>query len=623
MTAGQTFERYQIIRQIGRGSMGTVYLAVRQDTGQQIALKIVNGGPHEEDKERIAVEETGAKLQQELGGNGTPREPRMISVHRVFHSGDDLGIEMEYVEGEDLYATLQRGPLDPQTAAGIAAALCEMLDNLGRVTSFVHGDLKPRNVRVMSDGQVKVLDFGIAKALATTRPGTFNPWQSAPYCSPERLDASIVDAKSDLWSIGVMLYEMVAGHRPFPVPDQELRKRLAYGPDPLPPSCPAPLRNIIFRMLAYDPAQRYHNPGDCAADLHRFLNNQPVLAVDPDPLTRRTVSPVDDAATRRTVPAVNGQPRVLPPPLPGRFRRKRWMAWVRLGVLGAIILAVIAWFTRQRTVSHEAADLRTQLESHQISAPEAWSNYTAMQKRSSFPPVLYGVKQSLKSALVDDADHVIEDYRREQPTAREGDWNRAAKDLEHALEINPGDKQVIALLDICQGHLDRIRAHGAANKQRLLNSAIGKFEEAAKLTPDSRDPYLGLARIYFYDFHDYDKGMEMIGDAANRGHPIGPREKAQMADSLRDRGMRLYVESRRFMDIPDQRRQYLQKAREDLQSAAQQYASLGDFVPRADAIYRDLQRRVASIDQELSVMNGAPPNTVQSTTPVNTPPVTR
>ncbi len=496
-----------------------------------------------------------------------------------------------------------------------------MLDNLGRVTPFVHGDLKPRNVRVMHDGQVKVLDFGIAKALVTARPGTWNPWQSAPYCSPRAAGASIVDAQSDLWSIGVMLYEMVAGRMPFPVPDQELRKRLAYGPDPLPPSCPAPLRNVIFRMLAHDPEQRYHNPGDCAADLNRFLNNQPVLAADPDPLTRRTVPPVDDAATRRTVPLpVNGQPRTLPPPLP-RFRRKRWAPWMRLLTFGAIVLAVIAWFTRQRSVSHDAADLRNQLESHQISAPEAWSDYTAMQKRSSFPPVLYGVKQSLKSALVADADHVIEDYRRQQPTAREGDWSRAAKDLEHALEIAPGDKQVIARLDICEGHLDRIRAHGSPNKQRMLNSAIGRFEEAEKLMPDSRDPYLGLARIYFYDFRDYDKGMEMIGDAANRGHPIGPREKAQMADSLRDRGMRLYQESRRFSDMPDQRRQYLQKAREDLQSAAQQYASLGDFMPRADAIYRDLLSRVASIDQEMSAMNGAPPNSVPSTAPVSPLPV--
>ncbi len=93
--------------------MGTVYLVLRQDTGQQVALKIVNGGPREDDKERIAVEEPGAKLQQQLAGNGTPREPHMISVHRVFHAGEDLGIEMEYVEGEDLFTILQRGPHRP------------------------------------------------------------------------------------------------------------------------------------------------------------------------------------------------------------------------------------------------------------------------------------------------------------------------------------------------------------------------------------------------------------------------------------------------------------------------------------------------------------------------------
>jgi eukaryotic-like serine/threonine-protein kinase len=605
MNPGQVVDRYQIIRVLGRGSMGTVYLANRQDTGQQVALKIVNGGPQDEDKERIAVEETGAKLQQQLGGNGTPTDPRMTTVYRVFRVGDDLGIEMEYVEGEDLYAILQRGSLDAQTAAGIAFALCDMLDKLVRVASFVHGDLKPGNVRIMRNGQVKVFDFGIAKELQAKKLGTWNPWQSAPYCSPERLQTNKVDLNSDLWSIGVMLYEMVAGRKPFPVRDEELLKRLKLGPDPLPSACPAPLRNIVFCLLAPDAAERYRDPGDCAADLRRFLNNEPVLAADPDVRTRRTVPPVDNDATRRTVPPpIHGQPLFSPP----LWRREPWNRWppaIRLSILGAALLALVVLIGSQYKLSDDGDVLRSRVDAHEIGSAAAWTQYKALEKRSSFLPVLHGLRQSLKAQLIQTAEDVIEDYRREQPTAREGDWSRAKTDLEHALELDPGDKTASARLDLCEGHLLRIRAHNSTNRQRMLNNAIGKFEDAEKAMPNSMDPYLGLARIYFYDLHEYEKGVEMIGNASKRGHSAGLREKAQMADSLRQRGMRLYSQSRQFREMPDQRRKYLQKAHDDLQSAAQQYSTLGELTPKTNAVYLDVLRQVAQVEQELGAMDAA------------------
>src|SRR6266849_469058 len=102
MTPGQTYDRYQILREVGGGSMGKVYLALRQDTGQQIALKIVRGGDSPEALERIAVEKGGAELQQKLSNNGL-RDARIVAVQRIFQQGPDLAIEMEYVEGEDLY----------------------------------------------------------------------------------------------------------------------------------------------------------------------------------------------------------------------------------------------------------------------------------------------------------------------------------------------------------------------------------------------------------------------------------------------------------------------------------------------------------------------------------------
>src|SRR5436190_182235 len=239
MNPGDNWGRYQIIRLLGRGAMGEVYLARDTESQAQIALKVVYKGPDPEDQEVIDAERLGAELQQRLSGV----DRRVVIVNHHGENDEDLFIEMEYIEGEDLSALVSRAPLAYGFSVHIAIELCEMLENLCAFTTtigerqfagIVHGDLKPRNIRINRQNQVKVIDFGIAKALSHTRKHTMNVFASTAYCSPERLDTQNMDSHSDLWSVGVLLYQMLAGKLPFDeITKERLERRIRSSEPPL------------------------------------------------------------------------------------------------------------------------------------------------------------------------------------------------------------------------------------------------------------------------------------------------------------------------------------------------------------------------------------------------------
>ena len=596
MRLADQFGPYRILRMLGRGAMGEVYLA--EHGGAPVAIKAVYHGPDPEDEQVLEAERTGAELQQKLASV----DPRVVGVNGFGLIQDYLVIEMEYIEGEDLSTIMARGPLGPGRAAVIGVELCEMLENLQAFATtvgdqhfvgVVHGDLKPRNIRVHTSGRIKVMDFGIAKALSYTRKYTHNVFASTAYCSPERLETQSMDAQSDLWSVGVLLYQMVAGRLPFDERTKEqLERRIRsfQPPDPLPPECPASLCDIIFTMLARDPERRIPTAGEAGGDLERFINGQPVLARPPEPsscendATVRTMAAgVGDVAVadERTVRTSDPRkaPGAAPKVRPALQRLTSSHRTLRLGCLAIFAFLAVAsavLMAQQVWVWNSAKKLKADLENGQISdLGKAWERYMQIQEHSHLPFLLWGVRGPLKARLMASGDETVREYRdAETPTVRESQWRQARDHFSRALQIDPGDKAVQGRVRLCEGHLERINARGTSRMKRL-NMAVVRFNQAAELLSKSPDPYLGLARIYVYDLNDVDKAEDALEKASKYGHPAGNREKAQLADGYRQRADRTWRESRRLVSTPDHEKEYLEKAKKDYLQAIDLYQRIG------------------------------------------------
>jgi tetratricopeptide (TPR) repeat protein len=188
---------------------------------------------------------------------------------------------------------------------------------------------------------------------------------------------------------------------------------------------------------------------------------------------------------------------------------------------------------------------------------------------------------------------------------REPQWVQARNYLARALELSPDDNDIKARLRLCEAHIDRIDAGAlrASARQKKLNEAVNKFVEAAELVKRWPDPYLGLASLYIYDLNDVEKAEDALKKAAHYGHPEGKREIVQLGDGYRRLADRLWRQSRGLTQMPNEERQYLEKARRDYMYAESLYEKAGLF---GDAARNRLQAIQAEqrIEQRLSALDG-------------------
>ncbi|HUW00665.1 MAG TPA: protein kinase [Gallionella sp.] len=280
--------RYEIAEELGRGAMGIVYKAYDPLIERFVAIKTIN--LQVLSKTERAEYET--RFYQEAKAAGHLSHPNIVTIYDLGESGDIAYIAMELMEGRELQEMLYgKGRLLVTDALNIAIQVAAGL-SYAHQRGVVHGDIKPSNIMVLGDNLVKIADFGIAKMASS---GEKKPedgiYGTPPFMSPEQIQGKSIDARSDIFSLGVVLYYMLTDRLPFPEEDINLLMNQIVGvvpekPSSLNPGIPEALDTVISRCLAKDPDARYKNANDLAIDLRACLSALLHTRTGPDqPLT--------------------------------------------------------------------------------------------------------------------------------------------------------------------------------------------------------------------------------------------------------------------------------------------------------------------------------------------------
>jgi beta-lactam-binding protein with PASTA domain len=345
--------RYRIMRKLGAGGMANVYLAEDQELGRRVAIKILNDR-HAGDDQFIE------RFRREAKNAAGLSHPNIVSIYDRGEAEGTYYIAMEYLDGRTLKELIVgRGPAPIKTTIEYARQVLAAIGHAHR-NGIVHRDIKPHNVVVDPDGRLKVTDFGIARSGASQMTEVGSIIGTAQYLSPEQAKGAPVDQRSDLYSVGIVLYEMLTGKVPFSgdTPLEIAMKHLSAIPEPpskLRPEIPDDLDLIVLRALAKDPEERYQSAEEMASDLSRVARG---LGVSDETADAATAVLSGSGATAETIVAPRRTAVAPPPPTrtppaayygyegPPRRRRPLW-PWL-LALLLLVGAGFAAYFAYDR-----------------------------------------------------------------------------------------------------------------------------------------------------------------------------------------------------------------------------------------------------------------------------------
>jgi len=357
---GQKIGHYHVISHIGAGGMGDVYLAQDSRLGRRVALKLL---PPQFTKDRDRVR----RFEQEAKAASALNHPNIVTIHEIGQVTTEAGvlhfIAEEYIEGQTLRGLIKQGKIHPLETLGIAAQSANALE-VAHAAGIVHRDIKPENIMVRPDGFVKVLDFGLAKltepkrpqtevdtespTMAKTMPGTI--LGTAQYMSPEQARGLDVDARSDIWSLGVVLYEMIAERAPFKgmTPTDVLVAIVDREPQPLsllssPP--PPEIERIVKKALAKNRDERYQTAKDLTIDLNSLkrrleLDAEIARIPKPDPAPEAASTSAQFQTDENIVRQTDVRPSTVAPAAKPAPSRARLSAVI---LLAALIIGFAGW----------------------------------------------------------------------------------------------------------------------------------------------------------------------------------------------------------------------------------------------------------------------------------------
>jgi serine/threonine-protein kinase len=354
-------DRYEVGRLLGAGGMAEVYEGRDRLLARRVAIKVLQS-QYARDQSFLL------RFKREAQAAASLSHPNVVAVYDTGSEDGTHFIVMEYVDGRTVKDVVrQEGPLYPDRAAEICADVCAALV-AAHARGLIHRDIKPGNVMLTPDGKVKVMDFGIARATTSeTITQTAAVIGTAQYISPEQAQGQAVDYRSDLYSLGCCLYEMLTGTVPFTgaTPVAIAYRHVREDPTPprmLNPDVPPPLEAICLKAMAKLPDNRYQTAAEFRADLERFRNGEPVLAT---PL-------LDSAATTQAIPgrAAADQTAMLGGTAAGgatgygyaepEEQRRMSVGWVVLSLVALVAVGLIAFLITRAVTSPGTGTTTTQ-----------------------------------------------------------------------------------------------------------------------------------------------------------------------------------------------------------------------------------------------------------------------
>ena len=517
---GKQVAQYQVGELIGSGGMGEVYAATDR-MGRAVALKVL--APR-----LVADRRHVTRFLQEARAVLALNHPNIVTVYDIGESGGVYYIASELIEGETLRATLSRGRPGLEQSLDIAIQACTALA-AAHERGVVHRDIKPENVMLRGDGYVKVLDFGIAKLTAQFRgpaqpagtdphPGTVQGLVigTSAYMSPEQARGAEVDARTDVWSCGVLLYEMLAGQLPFAggSPAEVVAKILEREPAPLSTlvdALPAELERIVGKALAKDPAERYPAIAPMLADLKALKQDLEFGA-----RIERTKGPRRPARNRFAMAAA-----VIVVALTAWFVSSTWLRGPRFEAVAVLPLVNATGDPGldylSDGVTESLINALARLPNLSVKARSATFRYKGKDVDSKEVGAALAVDAVVSGRVERQGDRLMLSLALEN--GRDGDhvWGERydstmmdlgrvqggiAHDLAEKLEgrLSESDAKSVSRADTSSGEAFQLYLKGRYHVQKValpeVQKGIQYFEQATAIDPDFALAYVGLADAY-------------------------------------------------------------------------------------------------------------------------------